>query len=71
MASSLTPLTDFHPRNNEQIEKDYLGGRCGAIPFIPGGLKDDMLRLEHPPISVPLNTIFQAEPVENKKSPLG
>ena len=28
------PLTDFSPRKNENIEKAYILGRFGAIPFI-------------------------------------
>lgn len=30
-------LTDFSPRNDENIQKGYLQGRYGAIPFIGGG----------------------------------
>jgi len=32
--SELYPLTDFSPRNTEDIEKGYLMGRYGAIPFL-------------------------------------
>lgn len=32
--SVIYPLTDFSPRKNENIEKGYLLGRYGAIPFI-------------------------------------
>lgn len=35
--SEIYPLTDFSPRNNENIEKGYLLGRYGAIPFIRNG----------------------------------
>jgi uncharacterized protein len=35
-ASKLYPLTDFSPRNNEALERNYLAGRYGAIPFLPG-----------------------------------
>lgn len=35
-ATELFPLSDFSPRNNENIEKSYLLGRFGAIPFIKG-----------------------------------
>ncbi len=35
--SVIYPLTDFSPRNNENIEKGYLLGRYGAIPFIRNG----------------------------------
>ena len=32
--SSLYPLTDFHPRKGvENLERAYLGGRYGAVPF--------------------------------------
>jgi hypothetical protein len=33
-ATHLYPLTDFRPRKNEALEKGYLVGRYGAIPFI-------------------------------------
>lgn len=33
-ASSLYSLADFSPRENEAIEKGYLNGRYGAIPFL-------------------------------------
>lgn len=33
-ATHLYPLTDFHPRNSENIQKGYIEGRYGAIPFI-------------------------------------
>lgn len=33
-ASDIYPLTDFSPRVDENIEKGYLLGRYGAIPFI-------------------------------------
>ena len=33
-ATHLYPLTDFSPRTNEALEKGYLVGRYGAIPFI-------------------------------------
>lgn len=33
-ASQLYPLTDFHPRKNEVLEKGYLQGRYGALPYI-------------------------------------
>jgi uncharacterized protein len=40
-ASHLYPLTDFKPRKHENLERGYLQGRYGAIPFIapqpPGG----------------------------------
>lgn len=35
-ASELYPLTDFSPRADENIEKGYLLGRYGAIPYIIG-----------------------------------
>lgn len=36
----LYPLTDFKPRKNENLERGYLQGRYGAVPFIgsPGFL---------------------------------
>ncbi|MGI6456634.1 MAG: AAA family ATPase [bacterium] len=33
-ATNLYPLTDFQPRNKEALQKGYLAGRYGAIPFI-------------------------------------
>lgn len=33
-ATRLYPLTDFHPRKNENLERGYLQGRYGAIPFL-------------------------------------
>jgi hypothetical protein len=32
-ASKLYPLTDFSPRKNEALERGYLTGRYGALPF--------------------------------------
>jgi uncharacterized protein len=37
----LYPLTDFKPRNAENIERGYLQGRYGAVPFL-----GQMLRTE-------------------------
>nr|WP_250846833.1 ATP-binding protein [Aquisphaera insulae] len=41
-ATVLYPLTDFKPRKDENIERGYIQGRYGAIPFlgdfrVPGG----------------------------------
>jgi hypothetical protein len=33
-ASSLYPLTDFHPRQGENRERRYLGGSYGAVPAV-------------------------------------
>jgi uncharacterized protein len=33
-ATRLYPLTDFSPRDNEAIERGYLNGRYGGIPFL-------------------------------------
>jgi AAA15 family ATPase/GTPase len=33
-ASVLIPLTDFSPRKNEALERGYLRGRYGGVPFI-------------------------------------
>jgi hypothetical protein len=30
----LYPLTDFHPRKEENLERGYRQGRYGAIPFL-------------------------------------
>jgi hypothetical protein len=32
--TALYPLTDFHPRKEENLERGYLQGRYGAIPFL-------------------------------------
>lgn len=34
LTSTLTPISDFSPRKSENIEKGYLEGRFGGIPFI-------------------------------------
>lgn len=36
--SRIYPLTDINPRFDKNLEKDYINGRYGAIPF-PGGEK--------------------------------
>lgn len=33
-ATTLYPLTDFHPRNGENTERRYLGGSYGAVPAV-------------------------------------
>jgi hypothetical protein len=33
-ATKLYPLTDFHPRKEENLERGYLQGRYGAVPFL-------------------------------------
>jgi predicted ATPase len=33
-ATHLYPLTDFHPREEENLERGYLQGRYGAVPFL-------------------------------------
>lgn len=38
-ATHLTPLTDFKPRENEALQKGYLAGRYGAVPFFAEELK--------------------------------
>jgi len=35
-ATQLYPLTDFRPRQNEALQRDYLEGRYGALPSIVG-----------------------------------
>jgi hypothetical protein len=32
--TALYPLTDYHPRKSENVERGYLQGRYGAIPFL-------------------------------------
>ena len=38
-ATTLYPLTDYQPREDEALAKGYLAGRYGGIPYIPEGLK--------------------------------
>ncbi len=38
-ATQLYPLTDYSPRKDEALEKGYLAGRYGAVPYLPHGLK--------------------------------
>ncbi len=33
-ATKLYPLSDFHPRKEENLERGYLQGRYGAVPFL-------------------------------------
>jgi hypothetical protein len=33
-ATTLFPLSDFSPQNNEVLESGYLTGRYSAIPFL-------------------------------------
>ncbi len=42
-SSSLYPLIDFSPRKNEVLERGYLQGRYGALPF----LRSQSLGVEH------------------------
>ncbi|MBT9561264.1 MAG: ATP-binding protein [Myxococcales bacterium] len=37
-ATQVYPLSDFKPRKEENLERGYLQGRYGAIPFIGSGL---------------------------------
>jgi hypothetical protein len=39
-ATHLYPLTDFHPRKQENLERGYLQGRYGAVPFLDELLPD-------------------------------
>jgi len=41
-ASALIPLSDFSPRKNEALERGYLMGRYGGVPFLDNtlGLKN-------------------------------
>lgn len=42
-SSSLYPLLDFSPRKNEALERGYLQGRYGALPF----LRNQALGMKH------------------------
>jgi AAA15 family ATPase/GTPase len=37
-STSVYPLTDFHPRKKEALERGYLKGRYGALPIIRKGM---------------------------------
>ena len=39
-SSTIYPLDDFSVRKNENVEKGYLLGRYGAIPFLNNNLDD-------------------------------
>ena len=39
-ATKLYPLTDFRPRKEENLERGYLQGRYGAIPFLERLVRD-------------------------------
>ncbi|MGH3165277.1 MAG: AAA family ATPase, partial [Trebonia sp.] len=38
----LYPLTDFSPRKTENLERGYLQGRYGAIPFLDGQVLEEI-----------------------------
>ena len=38
-STSVYPLTDFHPRKKEALERGYLKGRYGALPIIRKGMR--------------------------------
>lgn len=40
-ATHLYPLTEFKPRKSENLERGYLQGRYGAVPFIEPALVED------------------------------
>lgn len=46
-ATHLYPLTDFHPRKEENLERGYLQGRYGAMPFL-GDLLAPLVITEDP-----------------------
>jgi hypothetical protein len=41
-ATVLYPLTDFSPRKTENLERGYLQGRYGAIPFLDGQVTEEL-----------------------------
>jgi uncharacterized protein len=41
-ATVLYPLTDFSPRKTENLERGYLQGRYGAIPFLDGQVLEEL-----------------------------
>jgi energy-coupling factor transporter ATP-binding protein EcfA2 len=42
-SSTLYPLTDFAPRTTENLERGYLQGRYGAVPFLDDKILGDIL----------------------------
>lgn len=46
-ATKLYPLSDFQPRNDLKLDKHYLQGRFGAVPFL--GDMDLLMEKEAPP----------------------
>lgn len=44
-ASVLYPLTDFAPRKAENLERGYLQGRYGAVPYLDEELLSDALKI--------------------------
>ena len=42
--TTLYPLTDFHPRKDENTERRYLGGSYGAVPAVFSGTLADRYR---------------------------
>jgi uncharacterized protein len=45
-ASQLYPLLEYSPRKDEALERGYLRGRYGAIPFVEGLLDRDLVHAE-------------------------
>lgn len=45
-ATTLFPLTDFHPRTGENTERRYLGGSYGAVPAVFTDSMVDVVRSE-------------------------
>ncbi|MFJ4006903.1 ATP/GTP-binding protein [Streptomyces sp. NPDC090023] len=43
-ASELYPLSDFKPRKGENFERRYLAGSYGAVPLLPDGAFEDMVK---------------------------
>lgn len=41
-ATVLYPLTDFSPRKTENLERGYLQGRYGAVPFLDGQALEEL-----------------------------
>jgi AAA15 family ATPase/GTPase len=45
-ATTLYPLTDFSPRKTENLERGYLQGRYGAVPYLDRNFLMDAVRRE-------------------------
>jgi AAA15 family ATPase/GTPase len=45
-STKLYPLTNFHPRKAENLERGYLQGRYGAVPYLGNLFATDLSVME-------------------------